>query len=679
MNSRTSRPRSPTSAITLTSADVDRAIMPSSEDLPTPEPAKMPRRWPRPQGTSASSARTPEADAVGDPRARQRVRRRAGRSARHEHARRRVGMPSSGLPEAVDHAAEQRRRRRATRNGLPVGWTRRAGADPVQLAERHQQRAPAAEADDLGGDRRRGRGRSPTMQTSPTSACRPVASMIRPIRSLTRPTAPGQVGVRDGRAAARVDAARRRVRSQSSDALALERGRIRASAAATISRARASCVSMPASTSPDVGAHDRAAAADAPVGLDLECSIPPSSRRSSSTRSRTSSRSSGLTTSVTRRRSIRCAQRAAHRRRARARAATSSAPARICSASGSASSTASLLELGLGRSPAAARSTSARGGHRARPRGCGVVAAPPPCPAARPSASPAARACGADLLGLRADGRQRRRRCRCSCRAAARRAAGRRSRRSGARPPPDSDDGVFLAAREHERAGLLEPAHDRRRSGPGPLRRRACAAAAGSPSPRRASGRRARTCSPRIRSLTSSSTPRSASARSFWSASREHELDRAVVELDDVLEDEQQAPDLLGQLLVGLGQRVEHVALGRAVGVVEDLGERLDAAGGRVLLLDDAVELLLITLSTCLTTSGGGLAHPRDAQRDLGLVARRAGSRGTCAASVVCRLAITSAIVCGDSLRRKVDDLLGRRAAQELERPASRSRSTAGR
>ena len=28
------------------------------------------------------------------------------------------------------------------------------GPDPVQLAERHQQRAPAAEADDLGGDRR---------------------------------------------------------------------------------------------------------------------------------------------------------------------------------------------------------------------------------------------------------------------------------------------------------------------------------------------------------------------------------------------------------------------------------------------------------------------------------------------------------------------------------------------
>src|ERR671928_123657 len=55
MNSRTSRPRSPTRQITLTCADVDRAIMPSREDLPTPEPAKMPSRWPRPHGTSASN------------------------------------------------------------------------------------------------------------------------------------------------------------------------------------------------------------------------------------------------------------------------------------------------------------------------------------------------------------------------------------------------------------------------------------------------------------------------------------------------------------------------------------------------------------------------------------------------------------------------------------------------
>ncbi len=59
MNSRTSRPRSPTSAITETSASVPRAIIDNRLDLPTPEPAMMPIRWPRPHGVSASRARTP--------------------------------------------------------------------------------------------------------------------------------------------------------------------------------------------------------------------------------------------------------------------------------------------------------------------------------------------------------------------------------------------------------------------------------------------------------------------------------------------------------------------------------------------------------------------------------------------------------------------------------------------
>ena len=48
MNSSTSRPRSPISAITLTSARTLRAIMPSSVLLPTPLPEKMPTRWPLP-------------------------------------------------------------------------------------------------------------------------------------------------------------------------------------------------------------------------------------------------------------------------------------------------------------------------------------------------------------------------------------------------------------------------------------------------------------------------------------------------------------------------------------------------------------------------------------------------------------------------------------------------------
>jgi len=43
----------------LMSASVLRAIMPRRVDLPTPEPAKMPMRWPRPMGIMPSMARTP--------------------------------------------------------------------------------------------------------------------------------------------------------------------------------------------------------------------------------------------------------------------------------------------------------------------------------------------------------------------------------------------------------------------------------------------------------------------------------------------------------------------------------------------------------------------------------------------------------------------------------------------
>ncbi|MNJ55014.1 hypothetical protein D3C77_504850 [compost metagenome] len=59
IKSSTSRPRSPTSAITLTSADVLRAIIPISVLLPTPEPANMPTRWPLPIVRRPSIALTP--------------------------------------------------------------------------------------------------------------------------------------------------------------------------------------------------------------------------------------------------------------------------------------------------------------------------------------------------------------------------------------------------------------------------------------------------------------------------------------------------------------------------------------------------------------------------------------------------------------------------------------------
>jgi hypothetical protein len=59
MKSFTSRPRSPIRAVTMTSADVYRDIMPSVTLLPTPEPEKMPMRCPRPHVSRASIARMP--------------------------------------------------------------------------------------------------------------------------------------------------------------------------------------------------------------------------------------------------------------------------------------------------------------------------------------------------------------------------------------------------------------------------------------------------------------------------------------------------------------------------------------------------------------------------------------------------------------------------------------------
>ena len=133
--------------------------MPSSDDLPTPEPAKMPRRWPRPHGTSVSSARTPRSSRVLDAargRAAPAARRRS--SAARRRSSRRAAVDRAA--EAVEHAAEQLLGRRCSEKGLPVGSTAFPGPIAAQLAERHQQRAAVAEADDLGGDRARGCGRT---------------------------------------------------------------------------------------------------------------------------------------------------------------------------------------------------------------------------------------------------------------------------------------------------------------------------------------------------------------------------------------------------------------------------------------------------------------------------------------------------------------------------------------
>ena len=144
----------------------------------------MPSRWPRPQGTSVSSARTPRPT-----RSVMRGRESAlggRRDGRARDARAEPGSRRRAAPEPVDDPPEQavadRHAERAPRWPAP-----RARADPVQLA-----RAASAACARRGSRRPRRRPASrlrsvPTRQTSPISACRPVASMIRPIRLLTKP------------------------------------------------------------------------------------------------------------------------------------------------------------------------------------------------------------------------------------------------------------------------------------------------------------------------------------------------------------------------------------------------------------------------------------------------------------------------------------------------------------
>src|SRR3954470_4663424 len=182
MNSRTSRPRSPTRQITLTSALVERAIMPSSEDLPTPEPAKMPRRWPRPQGTRASSARTPSETCS--------VMRVRCSGSGGEASMGRCSYASSGGPSSGRPRPSTTRPRSSTPTGTETGWpvavTAWPGARPWRSPSGISRVRPARKPTTSAGTASRVRPAS-TSQTSPTSASRPVASTIRPMRSETRP------------------------------------------------------------------------------------------------------------------------------------------------------------------------------------------------------------------------------------------------------------------------------------------------------------------------------------------------------------------------------------------------------------------------------------------------------------------------------------------------------------
>ena len=264
MNSRTSRPRSPTRQITLTSADVERAIMPSSDDLPTPEPAKMPSRWPRPQGTSASSARTPSDDALVDARARA-----ADRAARPRPGAQRVGRRSGPAveraAEAVEHAAEQVVADTSTRSGWPVARRRaRPGRCPSA------RRAASAACGRRGSRRPR---RAPAARPRPVVDRADLADLGLEAGRLDdqadqvddAAVAAVQVGVAQSARRARSSALGRSRRASSSRARP-----------ATTSRARSSLVSTRASTSPSGVRTTAPPRATRRSAWTSQCSMPPS-------------------------------------------------------------------------------------------------------------------------------------------------------------------------------------------------------------------------------------------------------------------------------------------------------------------------------------------------------------------------------------------------------------------
>ena len=376
MNSRTSRPRSPTRQITLTDAVVERAIMPSSVDLPTPEPAKMPSRWPRPHGTSASSARTPRSS-----RSSMRVRCSGdgGRPATARSDRRSsAGPPSIGRPRPSSTRPRSASPTR-TRNGSPVGSTRRAGADAVHLAERHQQRAARRGSRPPRPGPAGGCGRPRSCTSSPTSARRPVASITSPIRLVTRPRVRCRVGLGHGRAVPR----ERRRRRQPVVAASTRAERRPAADLGRSSAQRSSCEPMRASISPS----------------SVRTMQPPrSTRRSATTSSRRtppSRAASPLGARGTSSRVVRvhldhepvvavggAQERASRRPRARARARLETAAPTIFSAIASASSTA---ERSAAREEVAPRAPGSAARASATASSAGATSARA---SARPSASP---------------------------------------------------------------------------------------------------------------------------------------------------------------------------------------------------------------------------------------------------------------------------------------------------
>ena len=178
--SRSSRPRSPISAKTTMSASMPRARSPRSEDLPMPEPAKTPMRWPRAMGRMVSKTARPVARRgaealAGGGRRRGAAEGGAGRARRQRPA---VERLAEGVDDAADPALGRVDARRAEeRRGV-------AHRGAVERRVGHGADHGLGDADDLAAERRarRRRGRSPPGRRSgrgwrgrrsPAPRCRP--------------------------------------------------------------------------------------------------------------------------------------------------------------------------------------------------------------------------------------------------------------------------------------------------------------------------------------------------------------------------------------------------------------------------------------------------------------------------------------------------------------------------
>ena len=181
----------------------------------------------------------------------------------------------------------------------------------------------------------------------------------------------------------------------------------------------------------------------------------------------------------------------------------------------------------------------------------------------------------------------------------------------------------------------------------------------------------------KMSALTSSFAPFRASADVLHVDLLQQLLDRLGVEDQQVLEDEHQLADLVRQLGVLLVQVLEDVALGGPVGVVQDVDQRLDAAGRLEVLVDQARQLALHHGSTSRSTSG--------AVRSIAAMRIATSVCSSCG-----NMPITWARAVGgqvghhqrDRLRvlvlQEVEDLDRVDLAQELERRDAGCRSTGG-